>query len=139
MESGNPFTYMFKSRDWVIDYLATVGILFGVLILYFIISFAVVLPSFTPFLSSQPPAAPGELSPSFANLFQQLAEIIFYLVLGLAISSIVGGYFLRVIGNIIRGSATPVRGWSGDFGHLLLGIVHNAHLPGGGRQLCRWV
>lgn len=120
MESGNPFTYMFKARGWAADYLVTVGVLFGSYIFAFVILATVILPSFAPFLSSQPPTSPSELPQPFANPFLAFPGVVLAYLPGLVLGSILGGYFLRVIANIIHGSATPVRGWFSDFGPLLL-------------------
>jgi hypothetical protein len=122
MESGSPFGYMFSDRDWAKRYFGGIGILLLLYTLMFILMLITVLPSAMSLASQY---ANGFYPNPSANPFDNPLFGLPVFLLGFAftflVGSVVGGYFLRIIGNLATGTTNVLPGWFNDFGNT---VVH---------------
>ncbi|MCL5256444.1 MAG: DUF4013 domain-containing protein [Chloroflexi bacterium] len=117
MESGNPFTYIFKDRDWWIRWLGGIGWWLLFFFVFVVIAITVVLPiaisaATTPRMFLHPAAIAVLVGGAIAGL-------LVLLVLDVIFGSIFYGYLTRLVANIAEGREVPLPRWFEDFGHMI--------------------
>jgi Protein of unknown function (DUF4013) len=122
VESGSPFGYMFSDRECAKRYFGGIGILLLLYTLMFIMMFIIILPSAVSLASQYangfyPNASANPFDIPFLGPAAYLIPLVFTFIFG----SILGGYFLRIVGNLATGMTTALPRWFDDFGNT---IVH---------------